>query len=126
MRFFTIPGASALVALVAFASCVAPSHSAVAASAENGKTAYVKYGCWQCHDFNGQGASTSNGLVIARTALPLDAFKSFVRTTNGPMPPYRAPVLGDADLDDIYAYLQSLPQPKPAGDIPLLKATRSQ
>jgi mono/diheme cytochrome c family protein len=126
MRFIPISAASAVVALLAFASGLTGSHSAVAASAENGKTAYVKFGCWQCHDFNGQGASTSDGLVIARTALPLDAFKSFVRTTNGPMPPYRAPVLGDGELDDIYAYLQSLPQPKPAGDIPLLNAARSQ
>ena len=71
---------------------------------------------------HGEGSiATSNGRVIARTALPLDAFKSFVRTTNGAMPPFRPPVLSDSDLDDIYAYLQSLPQPKAASDIPLLK-----
>ena len=70
--------------------------------------------------------ATSNGKVIARTALPLDAFKSFVRTTNGAMPPYRPAVLTDDELDDIYAYLQSLPQPKAASDIPLLNGVRSQ
>ena len=96
--------------------------------AEKGKTAFVQHGCWQCHDYNGQGSiATSNGKVIARTPLPLDAFVSFVRTSNGSMPPYRAPVLSDDELGDIYAYLQSLPEPKAVSDIPLLNSgTRTQ
>ena len=117
--------AAAIAALVA---CVGGQGSALAASAENGKTAFIHNGCWQCHDYNGQGSvATSNGKVIARTQLPLDAFVSFVRTTNGQMPPYRAPVLSDDDLGDIYAYLQSLPAPKAVSDIPLLNSgTRTQ
>jgi mono/diheme cytochrome c family protein len=117
--------AAAIAALVA---CVGGQSSALAASAENGKTAFIHNGCWQCHDYNGQGSvATSNGKVIARTQLPLDAFVSFVRTTNGQMPPYRAPVLSDDDLGDIYAYLQSLPEPKAVSDIPLLNSgTRTQ
>ena len=116
--------AAAIAALVA---CVGGQGSALAASAENGKTAFIHNGCWQCHDYNGQGSvATSNGKVIARTQLPLDAFVSFVRTTNGQMPPYRAPVLSDGDLGDIYAYLQSLPEPKAVSDIPLLNGARTQ
>ena len=100
---------------------------ALAASPEKGKTAFVKHGCWQCHNFDGQGSiATSNGKIIARTAMSADAFKSFVRNTNGAMPPYRAAILTDDELDDIYAYLESLPAPRPAGEIPLLKAARSQ
>ena len=118
------------VVLAAFAASLALGQvSALAASAENGKIAFVKNGCWQCHDYNGQGSvATSNGKVIARTQLPVDAFISFVRTTNGQMPPFRAPVLSDEDLTDIYAYLQSLPEPKPVKDIPLLASggTRAQ
>jgi mono/diheme cytochrome c family protein len=114
-------------ALLALAMSAGAHQAAMAASAENGKTAFTQHGCWQCHDFNGQGSiATSNGRVIARTALPLDAFKTFVRTSDGPMPPYRSPVLSDSDLEDIYAYLQSLPQPKAVGDIPLLGSARSQ
>jgi mono/diheme cytochrome c family protein len=95
--------------------------------AQKGKVAFTQHGCWQCHDFAGEGSvATSNGKVIARTQLPLDAFMSFVRTTNGQMPPYRAPVLSDADLGDIYAYLQSLPEPKAVSDIPLLSNVRAQ
>ena len=42
------------------------------------------------------------------------------------MPPYRTAVISDEELTDIYAYLQSLPQPKAASDIPLLKDVRTQ
>jgi len=127
MRFVRVPVAPALVALAAFAASFGGQGTAVAASAEKGKAAFIQRGCWQCHDYNGQGSvATSNGTVIARTALPLDAFKSFVRNTNGAMPPYRPPVLSDDELDDIYAYLQSLPQPKSPSDIPLLGDVRAQ
>jgi len=116
VRVAFVPAAVMLAALF-----VAGQGAAVAASAEKGKVAFVRNGCWQCHDFTGQGSvATSNGKVIARTQLPLDAFMSFVRTTNGPMPPFRAAVLSDDDLGDIYAYLQSLPAPKAVSDIPLL------
>jgi mono/diheme cytochrome c family protein len=122
MRIVQVSAAAAVV-LLGFAG----QGGALAASAEKGKTALVRSGCWQCHDFTGQGSiATSNGKVIARTQLPLDAFVSFVRTTNGPMPPYRAPVLSDDELGDIYAYLQSLPEPKAVSDIPLLNSVRAQ
>jgi mono/diheme cytochrome c family protein len=115
--------------LVAFAASVIGQGAALAdGDAQKGKVAFTKNGCWQCHDFNGQGSiATSNGKVIARTQLPVDAFISFVHTTNGAMPPFRAQVLSDADLTDIYAYLQSLPEPKQVKDIPLLNNdTRTQ
>ena len=124
MRSFPVTSA---VMVLAFAAGAAWPATALAASAEKGKTAYVQHGCWQCHGTAGQGSlPTSGGKVIARTPLPLDAFKSFVRTTNGAMPPYRQAVLADEELDDIYAYLQSLPPPKALSDIPLLNGMRSQ
>ena len=115
--------------LIAFGMCVAGQGAALAdGNVQKGKVAFVKNGCWQCHDYNGQGSiATSNGKVIARTQLPVDGFISFVHTTNGAMPPFRPQVLSDADLTDIYAYLQSLPEPKAAKDIPLLNnAVRTQ
>jgi ubiquinol-cytochrome c reductase cytochrome c subunit len=96
---------------------------AVAASIDNGKKAFVQHGCWECHGFDGQGSAvTSGGKVIADTGLPLDAFSAFVRGTNRAMPPFSAKILSDADLADIYAYLESQPKPKPVKDIPLLSA----
>ena len=122
MAFARVCSAAAVLVLLACGAALADG------DAQKGRVAFTQHGCWQCHDFSGQGSvATSNGKVIARTQLPLDAFMSFVRTTNGQMPPYRVPVLSDADLGDIYAYLQSLPEPKAVSDIPLLNSgTRTQ
>jgi mono/diheme cytochrome c family protein len=119
MRFVRFSVASLLIA---FGVSVMGQGAALAdGDAQKGKVAFIRNGCWQCHDYNGQGSvATSNGKVIARTQLPVDAFISFVHTTNGAMPPFRPQVLSDADLTDIYAYLQSLPEPKAVKDIPLL------
>lgn len=96
--------------------------AALAASAENGKTAFVTHGCWQCHGFEGQGSvATSNGAVLSNTQLPFEAFESFVRSTNRAMPPYREEILSGADLADIYAFLQSVPKPQDVSNIPLLE-----
>jgi len=103
----------------AFAAGVA--NPAAAASVENGKTAFVRNGCWQCHGFEGQGSvTTSAGRVIADTQLPADAFAAYVRAPTGAMPPFRPEILSDSDLADIYAYLEARPKPQAAKDIPLL------
>ena len=93
-----------------------------AGSPDKGKLAFMKYGCFQCHGTVGQGSvATSNGKVLYNTALPLEAFVAFVRTTNRAMPPYSEKVLPTSDLEDIHAYLESLPKPADYKTIPLLK-----
>ena len=92
---------------------------ALAASAENGKRVFMRVGCWQCHGTVGQGGAARPR--IAPDPLPFDALVAFVRTTNRAMPPYREAVLSDADLADIYAYLQSVPKPPAPDSLPLLK-----
>jgi mono/diheme cytochrome c family protein len=109
--------------LAALAAGLVLGHGAAlaAGSPEKGKIAYTKYGCYQCHGFVGQGSvQTSGGTVIYNTALPYDAFASYVRTTNRTMPPYSEKVLPNQDLEDIYAYLESLPKPPDYKTIPLL------
>jgi ubiquinol-cytochrome c reductase cytochrome c subunit len=91
---------------------------AFAASAEQGKVAYMKYGCWQCHGTVGQGGVA--GPKLAPDPLPYEGFAAFTRTTNRAMPPYRESVLPEADLADIYAYLQSVPKAPDPKTIPLL------
>jgi len=44
-------------------------HAAMAASVEKGKIAFVQHGCWQCHGFAGQGASTGAKLAPDPLAL---------------------------------------------------------
>jgi mono/diheme cytochrome c family protein len=108
--------------VIALAAACALASAAQAASAENGRKAFVTHGCWQCHGFEGQGSvATSNGAVLSNTELPFEAFEGFVRGTNRAMPPYREAILPAADLADIYAFLQSVPKPKDVSSIPLLK-----
>jgi len=95
--------------------------AAQAASAEKGKEAFVKHGCFQCHGTVGQGSvATSGGRVLYNTQLPIEAFIGYVRSTNRQMPPYSEKILSDGDLADIYAYLESLPKPPDYKTIPLL------
>ena len=92
--------------------------AALAASAENGKQVFMRAGCWQCHGTMGQGGVA--GPKLAPDPLPFDALASFVRSTNRAMPPYREEVLSDADLADLYAYLQSIPKAPDPKSIRLL------
>jgi ubiquinol-cytochrome c reductase cytochrome c subunit len=92
--------------------------SSLAASAEKGKSAFMKAGCWQCHGTVGQGGIT--GPRLAPGPIPFETFQAFVRSSSRQMPPYREQVLPDADLADIHAYLESIPKPRDYKDIPLL------
>jgi mono/diheme cytochrome c family protein len=104
--------------LTALAAGLMLAHAAFAASAENGKRAFMKAGCWQCHGTVGQGAVT--GPRLAPDPMPYEAFAAFVRTSSRAMPPYREKVLSEAELADIYAYLQSIPRPPDVKSLPLL------
>lgn len=116
MRFVSVRGLAALAA-----GLVLGCGGALAASAEKGKIAFVQHGCWQCHGFSGQGSvATSGGKVLAPDPLPWETFSAFVRSTNRAMPPFSEKILPNADLEDIYAYLQSVPKTADYKTIPLL------
>ena len=108
------------VGLAALAAGLLAGHAAVAADAAKGKMLFTqKYGCFECHGTEGQGSAIT-GPRLAPNPIPYEALSNFVRTSSRNMPPYREQILPDADLQDIYAYLQSI---KPAPDwksIPLL------
>jgi len=105
-----------ILALVATLVVANTAHAA--GSAEKGKTAFVKHGCWQCHGYVGQGGVT--GPRLAQTQLSVEALGAFVRNTRGGMPPYQKAILSDADIADIHAYLQSVPKAPDYKTIPLL------
>ena len=89
------------------------------ASVENGKKLYEKDGCYQCHGWVGQGGL--NGPRLAQTRHTIQSFTAFVRNPpSGGMPPFRAKILSDQEMADIYAYVKAFPEPKPSKDIPLL------
>jgi ubiquinol-cytochrome c reductase cytochrome c subunit len=101
-----------------FAALLLGQGAALAASAEKGKAAFVKNGCWQCHGFQGQGGVA--GAKLAPDPIPADAFVAFVRSSNRNMPAYSEAVISNDDLADIHAYLESIPKPPDPKSIPLL------
>ena len=110
---------SVVIGLAALAAgLVLGQTSAFAASAEKGRVAFLKNGCWQCHGERGQGGIA--GFKLAPDPIPFETLQNFVRTTNRNMPPYREEILSNDDLADIYAYLQSIPKGADAKSIPLL------
>lgn len=106
--------ATAVCAMACVSSAAAPEH-ATAARVAHGKTLYIADGCAQCHGYNGQGTV---GPRLGPNPIPLDLFTRQMRNPRGVMPIYTAVVLSEKDLADIYAYLQSVPQPVPVGRIP--------
>jgi mono/diheme cytochrome c family protein len=108
------------VGLAALAASLLAGHAALAADAARGKMLFTqKYGCFQCHGNEGQGSAIT-GPKLAPNPIPYEALSNFVRTSSRNMPPFRVEILPEADLQDIYAYLQSI---KPGPDwksIPLL------
>jgi len=91
--------------------------SAQTPSVTNGKKIFDSYGCYQCHDHDGHGGA---GARLAPNPIPFAAFSKYVRQPTGEMPPYTKKVVSDQELADIYAYLQSMPQPPAAKSIPIL------
>jgi len=118
----TVPGALAQStgtqsgAPAAAAPASAPT---TAGDAANGKRVFLADGCFYCHGTTGAGGGIA-GPRLAPNPLPLEGVKAKVRTASGRMPVYSAAVLKDAEIADIVAYLQSIPQGKQAKDIPAL------
>ena len=93
---------------------------AQAPNISNGKRLFEVKACYECHGWQGQGGLA--GPRLAQTKLNLQGFRNIIR--NPPpsnMPPYRAAVLTDAEVAELFAFVQSIPPPAPAADIPLLK-----
>ena len=93
---------------------------ALAADAARGKILFTqKYGCYQCHGTEGQGSAIT-GPKLAPDPIPYDTLSAFIRSSSRNMPPFREAILPNADLEDIYAYLKSIPPAKDWKTIPLL------
>ena len=99
----------ALLATLPLAASLA---SAAPASAD--RELFVRYGCYQCHGYEGQGGEA---LRIAPSPYPFEAFATKVRKPANEMPAYAPEVLSDADLQALYRYVRAIPEPP--GDLPL-------
>ena len=78
--------------------------NAPAGNAQKGKDAFATHMCATCHGAAGQGAV---GPALAPPPRALPDFTRYVRQPAGKMPPFTPQAVSDADLADIYAFLQS-------------------
>lgn len=92
--------------------------------AKNGKRLYESYGCYECHGGQGQG-SVLTGPRLGPNPMSFSGFVRYVRKPTGQMPPYTRKITTDEQLADMYAFLQSLPQPPDAKKTPLLSTPAS-
>jgi|SRR5712692_2511695 len=110
-----------LVSAIIFAASVAVAQTkgaAPAGNAEKGKLLWVKDGCYSCHGFDGHGGA---GPKLAPRPVAIATFMAIVRhPPASSMPTFSAKVISNADLTDMWAYLQSIPGPPAVKDIPLL------
>ena len=108
-------------ALMAAAVCgpgAARAQDAPPGDAVEGKRLYLATGCFTCHGRSGQGGAM-NGPVpsLAKTAMPFDGFKGQLRSPVNDMPAYSEKVMTDKQVADIYAFVESLPGPRPTKDM---------
>jgi ubiquinol-cytochrome c reductase cytochrome c subunit len=82
---------------------------APAGNVEKGRLGFVRVGCAQCHGREAQGSPTT-GPRLGPSALPYAAFARYVRAPRLQMPPYSEKILSDAELADLYAFVQSRPK----------------
>jgi len=111
----------AIWAFVVFLPAVHAQNPPAPSNVENGKRLYLKNGCYECHGTVGQGAQ-ANPLAPRLAPRPpaLAALIAYVRKPAGGMPPYVSRVMSDAELEDVRAYLASIPEPPPLKSIALL------
>jgi mono/diheme cytochrome c family protein len=104
-----------------FLSAETPARSGdTGGNADTGRRLYDKYGCYECHGYEGQGGGSA-GPRIGPDPIPLSALITYVREPSREMPPYSDKVVSDKDLTDIYEFLKSLPHPPAASSNPLLR-----
>src|ERR1035437_6492137 len=126
VRFLGLMTIAALIVLApshAGAQTVNPAPKAdapPAGSSQNGKKLFASYGCFECHGHQAQGGP-EGGTRLAPNPISFPVLVKYARQPTGQMPPYTSKVVSDAELADIYAFLQSLPQPPKADSIPALK-----
>jgi ubiquinol-cytochrome c reductase cytochrome c subunit len=95
-------------------------HAQSTGNAAAGKAAFMHYGCYECHGTAGQG-NFGAGPAVAPHPIPYDGFIGYIRAPRGEMPPFDAHVLPDADAQNIWAYLASIPAGPAASSIAALQ-----
>jgi mono/diheme cytochrome c family protein len=101
-----------------------PAQQTAAGDASRGKDLFLKYSCYACHGFSGQNGPGARLVPMRMTPAAFTAYVRSPRTRQ--MPSFSAKVLSDEQLADIQAYVKTLPDSKPAKDIPALAQFKEQ
>jgi ubiquinol-cytochrome c reductase cytochrome c subunit len=108
MSYFRLNLSVAAIAGLTLLMTPIASRAADGPSAERGYETYMRIGCFQCHGTVGQGPIS--GPRLAPNPLPVEAIRAYIRAPAEVMPPYVESVLSDAEVADIHAYLESIPE----------------
>jgi len=93
--------------------------------AKNGAQVFYDQGCYGCHGYSGYGRKDLNNTESGMLSN-LEVFRAFLRgrgdvaplLPSTEMPNYPATSVSDAQVNDLFAYIQSMPADLPeAGDI---------
>ena len=113
---------AAAMVLAGAISSMAKAQDAPPGDAAEGKRLYLAVGCFLCHGRAGQGGALNGPApILAKTAMPFDGFKGQLRQPSNEMPAYAEMVMSDQQIADIYAFVQSLPGPRPTKDMAVFK-----
>ena len=92
--------------------------------ARKGHDLFLQYSCYACHGFSGQNGSGARLVPMKMTTAAFTAYVRSPRTRQ--MPSFSPKVLTDQQLADIHAYIKTLPESKPAKDIPELQQLKEK
>ncbi|MBI4519852.1 MAG: c-type cytochrome, partial [Gemmatimonadetes bacterium] len=101
---------TAIATFVTAVVLVAHTSRAAAQEGSAGERLFIEKGCLGCHGASGRGGV---GPDLANTPLALEAFRGQVRAPRQLMPPFPDSTVSDAEIEQIYAYVRSVP-PAPA------------
>ncbi len=87
-----------------------------------GKVAFLKNGCYECLRYPGARQPQRRAAVLTPHTIPYANFIAYIRAPKADMPPFSARVLSrKTSLQDIHAYLMSIPAGPQPDQIALLK-----
>ncbi len=112
MKLFVMVVLPALAISAAFCA-----QTSKGADGENGKKLFGSVGCYECHGYLGQGGTTGPR-ELAPPRFRSQPSQNLCELLWTRCRHFTVKVLTDSQLADIYAYLESIPQPPPAKSIP--------
>jgi mono/diheme cytochrome c family protein len=109
-----------VLSLVASAWVCTGVHAADIEAAQRGAALFMQNQCFSCHGTQGQGGERNAGPKIFPNPTPFVAFELQLRTPRSLMPRYSVQNINDAQLKDLYAYVENMQASSGAAQIPLL------